>query len=125
VSDELRAAAQRVTGYVRAWQLLSNTDNERLGEVTIMLNGWQDPAGPQMFELLAADLEALALHALGGTSSEYGAGRTAAVDYQAVAPFRCTKRVPDPSGMFPSLECGFRLSPETGTCPRPAGEHIG
>jgi len=124
VSDELRAAAQRVTGYVRAWQLLSNTDKERLGEVSIMINGWQDPAGPQTFELLAADLEALALHAIGGTPSEHGAGRAAADD-QDVMPLRCAKRVPDPAGFFASLECGFKLSPETGACPRKPEEHLG
>jgi hypothetical protein len=112
MSDELRAAAQRVTGYVRAWQLLSNTDNERLGEVTIMLNGWQDPAGPQTFELLAADLEALALHALGGTPTED----------PTPLPFRCRELVLSIHSSLDQLVprrvvCGTPLHTD-GACPR-------
>lgn len=59
--NELRDAAQRVTGYVRARALMSNTDPEVISDIAVM------PAGsekPMEFRLLVADLEALAAHAL-------------------------------------------------------------
>lgn len=67
VSNELREAAQRVTGYVRARALMSNTDPEVISDIAVM------PAGterPMEFRLLVSDLEALVLHAVGATLTE-------------------------------------------------------
>lgn len=67
MSNELREAAQRVTGYVRARALMSNTDAETISDIAVM------PAGagkPMEFRLRASDLEALAAHALGATPEE-------------------------------------------------------
>lgn len=97
MSNELRESAQRVTGYVRAWQLLSNTDSECLGEVTVMPPGAGEPV---TFKLLAADLEELAARAT-----------------------RCGDRVPDTSGVTMSRTCGLTLN-ESGACPRPREEHV-
>lgn len=68
MSDELREAAQRVTGYVRARQLMSNTDPEEISEIVIMPAGAEEP---MPFRLLSSDLEALVAHAL-GTVDETG-----------------------------------------------------
>lgn len=67
MSNELREAAQRVTGYVRARALMSNTDNEVISDIAVMPEG---AGAPLEFRLLASDLEALALHAVGGTPTE-------------------------------------------------------
>jgi hypothetical protein len=103
--NELREAAQRVTGYVRARKLLSITDNEQLDEVSIFFVG---TSGPKTFTLLAADLEALAAHAIGATPAHPSP--------------RCGRRVRDIGGWFESLECGMKLGAD-GACPR-VGGHI-
>lgn len=91
MSNELREAAQRVTGYVRAWQLLSNTDNELIGEVHVM------PAGagePMELALFASDLEALAGHAIGATPTEAEA------------------EPENKYGACPILGCGYAIGPD-------------
>lgn len=68
MSNELREAAQRVTGYVRARALMSNTDPEVISDIAVMPAGTEKP---MEFKLLASDLEALALAAVGGTPIEF------------------------------------------------------
>lgn len=67
MSNELREAAQRVTGYVRARGLMSNTEPELVGDIVVMSAGTEKPMS---FRLLASDLEALVLHATGGIPAE-------------------------------------------------------
>lgn len=67
MNNELREAAQRVTGYVRARQLMSNTDPEVISDIAVMPAGTEKP---WEFRLLSADLEALAAHAIGATPTE-------------------------------------------------------
>ena len=112
MSNELREAAQRVTGYVRARALMSNTDPEVISDIAVM------PAGaekPMEFRLLVSDLEALVLHAHGVATTEE---LTAWPDKP-----RCSGRVPDISGVSHRSACGLTLD-DNGTCPRPEKEHI-
>lgn len=74
MSNEIREAAQRATGYIRAWQLLSNVDREQLGEVSIKMPGTERS---MTFTLQVADLEALVSHAIGATPIELAPGTVA------------------------------------------------
>lgn len=67
MSNEPREAAQRVTGYIRARALMSNTDPEVISDIAVMPAGTEKP---MEFRLLASDLEALVLHAVGSTPTE-------------------------------------------------------
>lgn len=67
MSNELREAAQRVTDYVRARALMSNTDPAVISDIAIMPGGAESP---MEFRLLVADLEALVVHAIGATPTE-------------------------------------------------------
>lgn len=58
---DLLAAANRVKGFVRARQLLSNVDPQEVASVHIMLPGQPEPTE---FDLLSSDLEMLAAAAL-------------------------------------------------------------
>lgn len=62
MNGEIREVAQRVKGYVRARQLMSNTDPEIISDIAVM------PAGagkPMEFQLCVSDLEELTAHFLG------------------------------------------------------------
>lgn len=112
MSNELREAAQRVTGYIRARALMSNTDPEVISDIAVM------PAGaekPMEFRLRVSDLEALVLHTHGVASMEE---RTAWPHKP-----RCADWVPDISGVSHRRTCGLTLD-ANGTCPRPEKEHI-
>ena len=112
MSNKLHEAAQRVTGYIRARALMSNTDPEVISDIAVM------PAGaekPMEFRLLVSDLEALVLHAHGVATTEE---LTAWPDKP-----RCSGRVPDISGVSHRRACGLTLD-DNGTCPRPEKEHI-
>lgn len=67
MSTELREAAQRVTGYVRARALMSNTDPEVISDIAVMP---AEVGKPMEFRLLVGDLEALVEYAIGATPTE-------------------------------------------------------
>jgi len=67
VNEELRLAATRVLGFVRARQLMSNTDPEVIGDIAITINTHEGPGKPMEFRLLSSDLDALTAAVLGVT----------------------------------------------------------
>lgn len=112
VSNELREAAQRVTGYIRARALMSNTDSEVISDIAVMPAGAENP---MEFRLLVSDLEALTSHAVSSIPN--------ACDFMAAPEWRCTAWVLDTSGVSHRRVCGLTLD-ANGTCPRPEKEHI-
>lgn len=82
----LAESARRVTGYIRARELMSNTDPEVISDIAIMPPGSTEP---MEFRLVVGDLEALAAHAVGATPEE--------------------QESPTKYGGCPVLGCGYKI----------------
>lgn len=115
---EAIAAGNRVKGFVRAYQLLSNQDPDVVMSVHVM-----GTAGPVEYNLTTADLELLvaAVTTIPEPIKTYETIRL--VDGPDM-PFRCADWVADDSGttMYGRRVCGTVLQAD-GTCPRPKSEH--